>query len=149
MSLKCWGDLVLVREPRVCKPWSPNLKRGCGNVLSGPNSNHHLETTVYIQERQRHINITHLAGSPSADQAVSRSGGKDHWETKGRFRKRVVWRMYPRSGFCSGGTCERTLVPVFVLGEHPNVPSFRFLFRGNIRQNHPFGKPPFWQPRKG
>ena len=27
----------------------------------------------------------------------------------------------------------------FVPGEHPNVPSFRFSFRGNIRQNHPFG----------
>ena len=45
--------------------------------------------------------------------------------------------MYPRSGFRSWGTCERTLVPVFVPGEHPNVPSFWFSFRGNIRQNHP------------
>ena len=59
------------------------------------------------------------------------------------------------------GTCERTLVPVFVpggehanvpsfrfsfRGEHPNVPLFRFAFRGNIRQNHPLGKPPFWVP---
>ena len=34
----------------------------------------------------------------------------------------------------------------FVAGEHPNVPSFRFLFRGNIRQNRPFGKPPFCVP---
>ena len=41
--------------------------------------------------------------------------------------------MYPRSGFRSGGTCECTLVPVFVPGEHANVPSFRFSFRGNIR----------------
>ena len=38
------------------------------------------------------------------------------------------------SGFRSGGTCECTLVLVFVLGEH--------------RQNHPFGKPPFWEPPK-
>ena len=38
--------------------------------------------------------------------------------------------MYPRSGFCSGGTCECTLVLVVVPGEHPNVPSFRFSFRG-------------------
>ena len=36
-------------------------------------------------------------------------------------------------------------MPVFVPGEHPNVPSFRFSFRGNIRQNttllenQPFG----------
>ena len=58
---------------------------------------------------------------------------------KGRFRKGWFWRMYPRSGFRSGGTCERTLVPVCLPGEHPNVPSFRFSFRGNIRQNHPFG----------
>ena len=56
-----------------------------------------------------------------------------HWEIKGRFRKRVVLA---------------------------NVPSFRFSFQGNIRicsrsgfrsgedirQNHPFGKPPFCQP---
>ena len=34
-------------------------------------------------------------------------------------------RTYPRSGLRSGGTSERTLVPVFV--------------PGNIRQNHPFG----------
>ena len=54
--------------------------------------------------------------------------------------------MYPRSGFRSGGAYERTLVPVFVPGEHPNVPSFRFSFRVNIRQNHPFGKAPFCQP---
>ena len=36
------------------------------------------------------------------------------------------WRMYPRSGFRSGGTCECTLLPVFAPGEHANVPSFRF-----------------------
>ena len=57
--------------------------------------------------------------------------------------------MYPGSGFRSGGTCERTLVPVFfVPGEHPNVPSFRFSFRRNIRQNHPFGNHPFGFLRK-
>ena len=55
--------------------------------------------------------------------------------------------MCPRSGFRSGGTCERTLVPVFVPGEHPNVPSFRFSLRGNILQNHPFGNHPFGNPR--
>ena len=43
-----------------------------------------------------------------------------HWEIKGRFRKRVVLA---------------------------NVPSFRFSFRGNIRQNHPFGNRPFANPR--
>ena len=68
-----------------------------------------------------------------------------HWETKGRFRK------------CGSGKC--ALVPVFVpgnmrtyprsgfrSGEHDIVPSLRFSFRGSIRQNHPFGKPPFCQP---
>ena len=88
---------------------------------------------------------------------------KSRWETKGRFLKRVVlanvpsfrfpfrgnMRMYPHSGFRSGGTSECTLVPVLVPGEHPNLPSFRFSFRGNIRQNHPFGNHPFCQPQKG
>ena len=59
------------------------------------------------------------------------------------------WRICPRSGLRSGGTCERTLVPVFVPGELPSVPSLRFSFRENIRQNHPFGKPPCCQPSKG
>ena len=30
--------------------------------------------------------------------------------------------MHPCSGSRSWGKCERTLVPVFVPGEHPNVP---------------------------
>ena len=47
---------------------------------------------------------------------------QNHWEIKGRFPKRVVLA---------------------------NVPSFRFSFRGNIRRNHPFGKPPFCQHQKG
>ena len=42
--------------------------------------------------------------------------GTFHWEIKGRFPKRVVLA---------------------------NVPSFRFSFRGNIRQNHPFGNHPY------
>ena len=53
---------------------------------------------------------------------------------KGGFVKGWFWRTYPRSGFRSGGTSERTLVPVFVPGEHPNVPSFWFSFRGNIQE---------------
>ena len=64
------------------------------------------------------------------------------------FVKGWFWRMYPHSGFRSGGTCTRTPVPVFVPGEHPNVPLFRFSLRGKICQNHPFGKPPFCQPQK-
>ena len=54
--------------------------------------------------------------------------------------------MCPRSGFRSGGTCECTLVTVFVPGEHPNVPSFRFSFAGTsvqtiLLENHPFVNP--------
>ena len=62
------------------------------------------------------------------------------WEIKGRFRNLGwFWRMHPRSGFHPGGTSERTLVPVFVPGEHPNAPSFRFSFRGNIPgKSHPW-----------
>ena len=64
----------------------------------------------------------------------SNYSGNNHWEIKGRFRKRVVFgesTLVP--GFRSEGTCECTLVPVFVPGEHPNVPSFRFSFRGNMQ----------------
>ena len=85
------------------------------------------------------------------DEALTHLGVsmKFHRETKGRFRKRVVLANVPSFPVSrSGGTCECTLVPVFVPGEHPNVPSFRFLSRGNIRQNPPFGKPPFCQPSK-
>ena len=54
-----------------------------------------------------------------------------HWEIKRRFRKRVILVIVcPRSGFRSRGTCERTLVPVFVPGE----------------QKPPFRKPPFCEP---
>ena len=63
-------------------------------------------------------------------------------------------------GDTRGGFGECTLVPVFVPGEHANVPSFRFSFLRNIRmyprsgfvpgnicQNHPLPtKPPFCQP---
>ena len=86
-------------------------------------------------------------------------------QKEGCFVKGWFGRMCPRSGFRSGGTCEHTLVPAFVLGEHANVPSFRFFvpgehlnvpsfrfsFRGGrprVRQNHPFGKPPFCQAPK-
>ena len=48
--------------------------------------------------------------------------GIDHWEIKGRFRKRVVLA---------------------------NVPSFRFSFLGNIRRNHPFGNHPCVNTKKG
>ena len=38
---------------------------------------------------------------------------------KGGFVKGWFWRMCPRSSLRSGGTCECTLVPVVVPGEHP------------------------------
>ena len=42
-------------------------------------------------------------------------------ETKGRFCKRAVWRMYPRSGFLCRCSAFCTLVPIF-------VPSLCFLY---------------------
>ena len=44
-------------------------------------------------------------------------------------------RTYPRSGFCSLGTSECTLVPVFVPGEHPPKPPF---WKTTLLENHPF-----------
>ena len=71
-------------------------------------------------------------------------------ETKGRFRKRVVLANVPSFRFSFQGTFgKHTLVPVLVPEEHlANVPLFQFSFRGNIRQNHPFTKPPFCEPPK-
>ena len=89
----------------------------------------------------------------------------DHWEIKGRFRKRVVLANVPSFRFSFRGNIRRN----HPFGNHPcgnhqllslgdkravskrvvlaNVPSFRFSFRGNIRQNHPFGNRPFANPR--
>ena len=43
--------------------------------------------------------------------------------------------MYPRSGFRSGGTSERTLVPVFVLGEHLSADCKRGRRKGATSKN--------------
>ena len=58
----------------------------------------------------------------------------------------VLDKRYPRSGFRSGGTCERTLVPVFRSGgtsERTLVPVF---VPGEHPPKSPFWKPPFWVP---
>ena len=60
----------------------------------------------------------------------------------------MFWRMCPRSGFLVLANIRMYLFFPFVgAGEHPNVPSFRFLVPGNMRQNHPFGNHPFANPR--
>ena len=41
---------------------------------------------------------------------------ESHWEIKGRFRERVVLANIPSFRFSLRGTCERTLIPVFVRG---------------------------------
>ena len=56
--------------------------------------------------------------------------------------------MYPCYGFRSGGTCERTLVPVLSSGgtsERTLVPVF---VPGENPPKPPFWKPPFWVPPK-
>ena len=57
------------------------------------------------------------------------------WEIRGWFCKRVVLANLPSFRFSFPG-------------ERANVPSFQLSFQGNIRQNQPFGKPPFGQPRE-
>ena len=68
-------------------------------------------------------------------------------ETKGWFHKRAVLANVPSFRFWYRGTSECTFIPCFGTGEHPKVPSFRFLVLGNIRQNHPSGNHPFANPR--
>ena len=71
---------------------------------------------------------------------------KNAGRQKGGLVKGGFGRMYPRSGLRSGGTCERTLVPVFVPGEHPNVPRSGLRSRGTsakttLLENHPLSTP--------
>ena len=66
-----------------------------------------------------------------------------HCETQRQLRKRWVWRMYSRSGFPSGATCERTLVPVFLPGNIRMYPRSGFRSGGTsakttLLENHPF-----------
>ena len=63
---------------------------------------------------------------------------------KGGFVKGWFWRTYPRSGCRSGGSMRMYRVPPsgFRSGGTSECTSFRFSFRGNSRQNHPFGKQP-------
>ena len=123
----------------------------------------HLVTTL-LSEEKKPMNVKKCGRTPplpwkcpvcSADIlsklcGVTRRSGRDVPDVTGRqkgvFVKEWFWRTCPRCGFRSRGTCERTLVPVFVSGEHANVTSFRFLVPGNIRQNRPFGNHPFPNP---
>ena len=76
------------------------------------------------------------------------------------FWASYMFERRQKGGFVKGWFGECALVPVFVLGEHANVASFRFSFRGNIRmyprsgfrsggtsakitpsENHPFANP--------
>ena len=60
--------------------------------------------------------------------------------------------MCPRSGLRSGGTSVKTYprsrCRSRATSEILNVPSFRFSFRANIRQNHPFWKTTLREPPK-
>ena len=54
--------------------------------------------------------------------------------------------MYPRSGFWYRGTSEYTFVPFLGTGEHPNVPSFLFWYRGKSAKTTLFGNHPLRTP---
>ena len=54
--------------------------------------------------------------------------------------------MYPRSGFWCRGTSACTLVPVFGTGEHPNVPLFRFWYRGTSAKTTLLKTTLLWTP---
>ena len=46
---------------------------------------------------------------------------KAHWEIKGRFPKGWFWRMYPCSGFRSGGTSAKTTLLETALLSTPEI----------------------------
>ena len=53
-----------------------------------------------------------------------------------QYRGHALYKLFSlgdkRAVSQKGGFGERALVPVFVPGEHADVPSFLFSFRGNI-----------------
>ena len=59
-----------------------------------------------------------------------RGGGKRGGSTPPKLG---IFTGRHKGGFIKGGFGKCALVPVFVPGEHANVPSFRFSFWGNIR----------------
>ena len=106
----------------------------------------HRRLTVILLEKNRNtppisIKDRHVTDLDVTD--LGSSGPRITGRQNGGFVKGWFWRMCSRSGFRSGGTCECTLVPVFVAAEHANVPSFRFFVPGEHLPKPPFWKPPF------
>ena len=74
----------------------------------------------------------------------------------GQFLRRIVWMISggplslpaPLCYCWKGGFGECALVPIFVPGEHPNVPSFRLSFRGRNAKTTLLESHPFVNPRK-
>ena len=64
----------------------------------------------------------------------------------GSFVKWWFWRMCPPSDFRSGGTCECTPRSGFASWGTSECTLVLVFVAGNIRQNRPFGKPPFREP---
>ena len=82
------------------------------------------------------------------EEVLERFLRKCHCEIKGRFRNLGwFWRTYPRSGFRSGGTCESTLVPVFVPWNIRMYPRSGFR-SGATSAKTTLLEPPFCRPQK-
>ena len=105
----CLGPKTL----HYAKFWAQNAtKTSAGNT---PESLSNLFLRDNCRLSQRLLNNANKCFT-----AISEPPLKVHRGTKGRFRKRVVVANVP-------------LVPVFFLGGHANVPSFRLSFQWNIR----------------
>ena len=96
-------------------------------------------------ESKIHANLTQQALHQRPE--LVETGSLIHWHCAREFSSRF-WRMYPRSGFRSRGTCERTLVPVFVPGEHLSECTLVPVFvpgehppKPPFLENHPFVNP--------
>ena len=125
-----WPHRVLERESPVSSFWPVICVPERTHRVSLRNSPSAAELSEFSLPKQYSQMV--FRPFPADPERVS------HQETEGRFCKRVVlanvpsfrfsfrgnMRTYPRSGFRSGRTSECTLVPVFVLGEHPPKPPF-------------------------
>ena len=67
---------------------------------------------------------------------------QNHWETKGRFRKRVVLANAPSFRFCSfRGNIRR-----YPRSDFRSVGTIQMYPRSGFRSGGTSGKPPFWKP---
>ena len=118
VSKQCPADGVW----RIGRGVSPDRVRKTRFTPSESSAGHGYPLRDHLNSVQRMVFRAYCKGL--FPDAVCWTRLRNTWVPSFRFSFRGNMRTYPRSGLRSWGTSERTLVPVFVLGEHPPKPPF-------------------------